>query len=77
MKHKVKFRSMSDIKAFAEEMNGFSPDVNLYFGHQVFDAKSIIALMSLQLYKEYEIELLTDNKMTQSIFATVVSRFGG
>ena len=77
MRHKVLFKSLEDIKEFATEMNSFVPDINIYFGHQIFDAKSIICLMSLQLYKGYEVELLSDNELTQNIFAKIVSRFGG
>ncbi len=77
MKHKVLFRSSEDIKEFAAEMNSFVPDINIYYGHQIFDAKSIICLMSLQLYKVYEVEMLSDNNMTQGIFAKIISKFGG
>lgn len=77
MRYKVMFQGTDDIKAFAEEVNSLSPDVNLYYGHQVFDAKSIICLMSLQLFKKYEVELISDNETTQAIFAKLVSKFGG
>lgn len=76
MKHTVLFRGTDDIKAFAEAMNSLTPDINLYYGHQIFDAKSIICLMSLQLFKEYEVEMVSDNSIAQDIFAKTVSRFG-
>ncbi len=77
MKHKVLFKGSDDIKRFAKEMDTFVPDINLYYGHQIFDAKSIICLMSLQLFKEYEVELLTQDEQTQKIFASIVSEFSG
>ena len=77
MRHTVTFKTTTDIKNFATDMNTFIPDVNIYYGHQVFDAKSILCLMSLQLYKSYEVELLADNKLTQDIFAKIVSKYGG
>lgn len=77
MRHTVIFKTTTDIKNFASDMNTFIPDVNIYYGHQVFDAKSIICLMSLQLFKEYEVEIITDNKITIDIFSKIVSRFGG
>ena len=77
MRYTVIFKTTTDIKNFATDMNTFIPDINLYYGHQVFDAKSIICLMSLQLFKEYEVEIITDNKITIDIFSKIVSRFGG
>lgn len=77
MKHKVVFKSTSEIKEFAESMNSLVPDINIYFGHQIFDAKSILCLMSLQLFKEYEVEILTNNPITINIFSKIVAKFGG
>ena len=77
MRYKVLFKGSNEIKKFAEAMNSFTPDINLYFGHQIFDAKSIICLMSLQLFKKYEVEIITDNPTTKDIFSRIVSKFGG
>lgn len=77
MRYKVLFRGSEEVKKFADFMNQFDSDVNIYFGHQIFDAKSVLCLMSLQLFKAYEVELMTENKDEQDKFAEVVSKYGG
>lgn len=77
MKAKVLFRGSEDVKNFANEMNSFTSDVNIYYGHQIFDAKSILCLMSLQLFKEYEVELVSRDELTVNQFKRIVAKYGG
>lgn len=77
MKTKVLFRGSEDIKNFASEMNSLTSDVNIYYGHQIFDAKSILCLMSLQLFKEYEVELVSRDELTVNQFKSIVAKYGG
>lgn len=75
--HKVMFNNIEFIKNFVKDMNEFPNDVNIYCGHKIFDAKSIVGLMNFQLGKEYEVEIVSDNNSIQNSFAEVVSKYRG
>lgn len=77
MRHKIRFQSIEDIEHFIAEVEGLSEDVNIYYGHQEFDGKSILALLYLELGKEYETEILSNNEISQDIFRRIVANFGG
>lgn len=77
MKTKVLFRGSEDVKNFASEINSFTSDVNIYYGHQIFDAKSILCLMSLQLFKEYEVEIISKDELIIEQFKSIVAKYGG
>lgn len=75
MKKKVRLISFVDIEHFVTEMNCFSADVDLYFGHQSFDAKSFMAMANLEPGKTYEVEINTDNEETKELFNKIIDSF--
>lgn len=77
IKNKVMFVDMISIKDFVKDMNEFPNDVNIYCGHKIFDAKSIVGMMNFQLGKVYEVEIVSNNYDIQCRFAKVVSKYRG
>ena len=77
IKYQIIFRNMEEVDHFVTEVSGLSGDVNVYYGHQAFDGKSILALLNLELGKKYETELLSDDEKMQDVFRKIVTNFGG
>lgn len=77
IKYQIVFENMADVDHFVTEVSGLTGDVNVYYGHQEFDGKSILALLNLELGKKYETELLSDDENMQDVFRRIVANFGG
>ena len=65
------------MERFVNRMNSFGPDVNIYFGHQVFDAKSFESVSKLQLCRIYDVELVSDNLDLQVDFNKICASYRG
>lgn len=52
---RVKFNSTKEAKSFVSDMCKLHCDINLADGHQIFDAKSILGIMGLDLTKTFEV----------------------
>ena len=63
MKNKVHFKDITALQKFVTDISEFKCDVNLYDNHNCLDAKSIMALMNLDLQKQFVVEVISgDNK---------------
>lgn len=62
MKYKVHFIDLEDLQKFVTAVTALSCDVNLYDNHKCLDAKSIIALMNLDMRKSFWVEFMTDDE---------------
>jgi phosphotransferase system HPr-like phosphotransfer protein len=58
--------------AFIKSMSELPCDVNLYDGHLVFDAKSILAVISLDLNKVYEVQCITADQAVYEKFLELI-----
>ena len=63
MKHTIdkRFKSIRDVKEFADIVTAFNYDIKLISGRSVVDAKSIIGIFSLDLSKPISLVAHTDN----------------
>lgn len=61
MKYRIHFLDIQDLQKLVTAISAFGCDVNLFDGHRVIDAKSLIAVMNLDLRKKFWIEFMTDS----------------
>ena len=61
MKYRIHFLDIQDLQKLVMAISSLDCDVNLYDGHKVIDAKSLIAVMNLDLRKKFWIEFMTDS----------------
>lgn len=55
--------------------NTYKSDIDLNYGSQTYDCKSILAVMSLDLSKDLEISLISDDVVEQRIFDSEMDKF--
>ena len=72
---KIRIRDYQWAALFVENMNKLPCDVNLYDGSIVFDAKSILAIMSLDFSKVFKVECITNNKEIYEDFKKFIEIF--
>ena len=60
MKYKIHFIDLMDVQKFVTGVTKLNFDVNLYDDSRCVDAKSLVAIMNLDLRKSFWIEFLTD-----------------
>ena len=58
---KVKVNSIDRVKRFVEISKEFTSDVIVYSDEKYFDAKSIIALFSLNLLSDLYVEIISED----------------
>lgn len=61
MSTKIKL-DISNIKKFVETVRDFPSDVDIISGKTVLDAKSLLAIYSLDVSKPLEVKIISDNK---------------
>ena len=74
----IKLNSVERIKKFSQVVCKYAQDVNLYKGHNVFDAKSIISLYTAILVDFSEpvhVELISSSKEEQETFDKIMKEF--
>ena len=60
-KVKIMLASIQDVKDFVSVVTGYDFDVDLASGRYAIDAKSIMGIFSLDLSKELELRVHSDN----------------
>ena len=60
---KVSLSSIDKVKAFVNDISGFSADFDLVAGRYVIDAKSIMGIFSLDLSRNIELTIHADENM--------------
>lgn len=53
----------------------YKSDIDLNYGSQTYDCKSILAVMSLDLSKDLEISLISDDVVEQRVFDSEMDKF--
>lgn len=59
----IKINDIEDIRKFANIVITFDSDINIYYNkNKYYDAKSILAIMALDISKPKYIEIISNNK---------------
>lgn len=77
MKERIQilFRTPGDVNNFVSVCQKFKEDINLYYGHQVVDAKSCMGVIACGCGNAFEVEILTDNFMSKLNFLNEMTTF--
>ncbi len=60
-REKIMLKTINDVKAFVNAVTKYNFDVDLISGRYAVDAKSIMGIFSLDLSKEIEMEVHSDD----------------
>lgn len=74
-KFKVLLNKFTDIGDFSRVITNFPSDINVYSNRYILDAKSILALMSLDLSKPVEVEILSDDEQEINRFICALGKY--
>lgn len=55
MRYKIMLRTVQDACEFVKRMSQYPFDIDLYYGHIVLDAKSIMGVLAMGLNKQIEL----------------------
>lgn len=71
----IKFTNINQIPDFVELMEKFSPDVDVVDGRCVIDGKSLNGVLSLGLYKDFDVYIHTNDEDIMNEFAETVTKY--
>lgn len=74
-KIKIKLNDFLTIKDFAQDIVTFESDVNIIKGSVVYDAKSILAVLSLDPTSSTYIEIISDNDTEIERFNDMMEKY--
>lgn len=72
---KVLFHTPGDANDFVSICQKYNEDINLYYGHQIIDAKSCMGVIACGCGSICEVEILTDDLMCRVDFLQSLKRF--
>lgn len=73
-KFKIKLATPEDASAFINVCSKYISDINIYIGHIVMDAKSIISVFTL-VGKRIEVKIITLDEEEEWKFLKEIERF--
>ena len=71
----VYLNNIGKVSKFVNEMTKFESDIDIICGRYVFDAKSLMAILSLDLSKFVDVNLHSDDENEIKRFKEVLSEF--
>ena len=71
----IKFTNINQIPDFVTLMGIFSPDIDIVDGRCVIDAKSLNGVLSLGLYKNFEVYIHTNDEDIMNEFAKTITEY--
>ena len=71
----IKINSIDRVKAFVRDTESFSCDIDLIYGRYTIDAKSIIGIFSIDLTKEIQVKIHSDDREEILRFYEVMSKY--
>ena len=71
----VRFTNINQIPDFVTLMGIFSPDIDIVDGRCVIDAKSLNGVLSLGLYKDFEVYIHTNDEDIINEFAETINEY--
>ena len=69
------FTNINQIPYFVTLMGIFSPDIDIVDGRCVIDAKSLNGVLSLGLYKDFEVYIHTNDEDIINEFAETINEY--
>lgn len=72
---KVRINTINKVKSFVNEMVKVDAEIDLISGRYVIDAKSIMGVFSLDLTKDLEIVIRTEDQAEVEKFNTLVAPY--
>lgn len=71
----IQFKSKADVQKFITKVNQLKSDINAYKGSVLFDAKSLVSMMSIGHYSDITLEIITDNEKEIAKFHRLMKEF--
>lgn len=71
----INIDTFDKIKKLARIVTAFESDINIYHGSSYYDAKSIMAIIALDLSKPRYIEIVSDNQEEINRFLEQMKQF--
>ena len=71
----LRFTNINQIPDFVTLMGIFSPDIDIVDGRCVIDAKSLNGVLSLGLYKDFEVYIHTNDEDIINEFAETINEY--
>ena len=71
----IRFTNINQITDFVTLMGIFSPDIDIVDGRCVIDAKSLNGVLSLGLYKDFEVYIHTNDEDIINEFAETINEY--
>lgn len=71
----VTFNTALEAEEFVKICQSYKDDINLYYGHQQIDAKSILGVVSCGCNKNLKVEILTDTYRNKVDFVQQMQKF--
>ena len=71
----IRFTNINQIPDFVTLMGIFSPDIYIVDGRCVIDAKSLNGVLSLGLYKDFEVYIHTNDEDIINEFAETINEY--
>ena len=71
----IRFTNINQIPDFVTLMGIFSPDIDIVDGRCVIDAKSLNGVLSLGLYKDFEVYIHANDEDIINEFAETINEY--
>ena len=71
----IRFTNINQVPDFVTLMGIFSPDIDIVDGRCVIDAKSLNGVLSLGLYKDFEVYIHTNDEDIINEFAETINEY--
>lgn len=71
----IMFKTALEAEEFVKICQSYQDDINLYYGHQQIDAKSILGVVSCGCNQKLKVEILTDKFRNKTDFVEQMQKF--
>ncbi len=71
----IMFKTALEAEEFVKICQSYRDDINLYYGHQQIDAKSILGVVSCGCNQKLKVEILTDKFRNKVDFMEQMQKF--
>ena len=69
------FKNGDDATRFVSDVSEVKCDINITDGHIVLDAKSLIAVLTLDFSKEFQVEIISKDQEEIERFASLMEQY--
>lgn len=71
----INLNKVEDIHKFVSICSNYEEDIDVYYGRLTIDGKSIMGIMSLDLSRNIDVSILTEDKNIEEDFYKKIKRF--